>query len=60
MMAAAGYGSGRIFGRDVRDRPYTVSLGDNLVDRIDISEDLADKEVARRIVIRFRKKDDRA
>lgn len=58
MMAAAGYGSGSIFGRNKKDKPYTVSLGDNLIDRVDIKESLTDDEIIKNIVIKFKKKDD--
>lgn len=60
MMAAAGYGSGRIFGRDKKDKPYTVSLGSKLIDTISIDESFTDDEIIKNIVVKFKKKDDRA
>lgn len=57
MMAAAGYGSGLIKGSDLNDRPYTLQLGDNLIDTIEVNESLSDDEVKKQIIIKFREKD---
>ncbi len=60
MMAAAGYGSGFIKGSDVHDKPYTLQLGDNLIDTVEIHESLTDDEVRKRIILKFNSKDARS
>lgn len=57
MMAAAGYGSGTIKGYDIHNRPLTLELGDNLVDRIEVHESLTDNEVIKRVIVKFKQKD---
>lgn len=57
MMAAAGYGSGRITGYDAHNRPLTLELGDSLVDRVEVHESLTDNEVIKRIIVKFKQKD---
>ena len=57
MMAAAGYGSGRISGTDIEGKPIVLNLGENLVDILEIHESLSDDEVLRNIIVKFKKKD---
>ncbi len=57
MMAAAGYGSGTIHGFDLNDKAYTLQLGDNLIDKLEISEDLDDNTVINIVMKRFKDKD---
>lgn len=59
MMAAAGYGSGTIHGFDHENKAYTLQLGNNLIDKIEISEDLDDDTAISIIMKRFKKKDQR-
>jgi|GEM_PF-1447180 hypothetical protein len=57
MMAAAGYGSGTIHGFDHENKAYTLQLGNNLIDKIEISEDLENDIVISIMVERFKNKD---
>lgn len=59
MMAAAGYGSGTISGYDAHEKPMTLELGDNLIDKIEVHESLTDQEVIKRVIVKFKDKDDR-
>lgn len=59
MMAAAGYGSGKITGYDVQERPLILELGESLVDKLEIHESLTDEEVIKRIIFKFKQKDRR-
>ena len=57
MMAAAGYGSGKITGYDIQDRPLILELGESLVDKLEIHESLTDEEVIKRVIFKFKQKD---
>ena len=59
MMAAAGYGSGTIHGFDLNDKAYTLQLGDNLIDKLEIGEDLDNSTVINIVMKRFKDKDQR-
>lgn len=59
MMAAAGYGSGTIHGLDNNDKSYTLQLGNNLIDKIEINDDLDDDTVISVVMKRFKNKDGR-
>ncbi|MBN2086789.1 hypothetical protein JW758_00410 [Candidatus Peregrinibacteria bacterium] len=55
-MSSAGYGGGTVYGEDISGKPFTVQTGENIIDKIEVSESKKDDEIKKTIIIKFNKK----
>lgn len=55
-MSSAGYGGGTVYGEDFTGKPFTVQTGENIIDKIEVSESKTEEEITRTIIIKFNKK----